>query len=419
MGGQIFISYRRDDAAWAAGRLFDVLSDHFGSDRIFIDVDSLDAGIDFVEAIRESVGSCDVLIAVIGERWLTSLDKQGRRRVDNSEDFVRLEIATALQRGIRVIPVLVEGVSMPRSDDLPDDLKSLVRRGALELSHNRFKADSERLTGAVERALEAASAESDRRGGEEQRLAEQSERGEKGRAEIERRRRDENNRVETERRKSREKAPLGWIWLIRAWLQTSKGRGTLVTCVCVAILAAALVVMLSRRPYPSPTPVPTATPGPGQRLPIPPPAGIGTLTIPNLQGTTVVEVYSQDSAGDYTWRKGYAGTLSPDVTSLQVPAGIYKLKLAKANCFLENIEVKNGQSRDILLGAISFPSIGRTLEVYSQDSEGDYTWRKGYAGTLSPDVTSLQVPAGTYKLKFANHFRENIEVKPGEETVIK
>lgn len=147
MDGQIFLSYRRDDSAASAGRLYDHLKGRFASNHIFMDVDNLDAGTDFVEVIGESVGSCDVLIAVIGKRWLISSDEEGRRRLHNPEDFVRVEIATALKRDIRVIPVLVEGASMPRSGDLPDDLKSLVRRNALEVSHTRFRADSERLIG--------------------------------------------------------------------------------------------------------------------------------------------------------------------------------------------------------------------------------------------------------------------------------
>jgi hypothetical protein len=82
-----------------------------------------------------------VLIAVIGEDWLSSSDQEGQRRLDNPEDFVRIEIATALKRDIRVIPVLVDGTSMPRATDLPDDLKTLVRRQALQLSHDRFRSD--------------------------------------------------------------------------------------------------------------------------------------------------------------------------------------------------------------------------------------------------------------------------------------
>jgi len=104
--GKIFISYRRDDSSSSAGRLYDRLITHFPSNQIFMDVDNLDPGVDFVKAIEESVGSCDVLIAVIGRRWFS--DEEGRRRLDNSEDFVRIEIATALKRGIRVIPVLAK-----------------------------------------------------------------------------------------------------------------------------------------------------------------------------------------------------------------------------------------------------------------------------------------------------------------------
>ena len=89
MSGQIFISYRRDDTAYPAGRLYDRLSAHFPSNQIFIDVDSIDPGEDFVKMIKKTVGSCDVLIAVIGKGWLTSCDQEGQRRLDNPEDFVR------------------------------------------------------------------------------------------------------------------------------------------------------------------------------------------------------------------------------------------------------------------------------------------------------------------------------------------
>ena len=110
-----------------------------------MDVDTIEPGSDFVEAIEKSVGSCDVLIAVIGKHWLTSSDEKRRRRIDNPDDFVRLEIATALKHDIRVIPVLVDGASMPRLRDLPDNLKLLANRNALKVTQDRFRSDSERL----------------------------------------------------------------------------------------------------------------------------------------------------------------------------------------------------------------------------------------------------------------------------------
>jgi hypothetical protein len=156
MSGQIFISYRRGDASYPAGHLYERLSAHFAHHQIFMDIDNLEPGIDFVEAIQKSVSACDVLIAVIGKRWLSASDEEGKRRLDHPGDFVRIEIGTALKRGIRVIPVLLEGALMPQAGELPEDLKALVRRQALTISHDRFRDDSERLIGAVDRALEAA-----------------------------------------------------------------------------------------------------------------------------------------------------------------------------------------------------------------------------------------------------------------------
>src|SRR5271165_46551 len=154
MSGQIFISYRREESRWSARSLRDRLIQRFDRRQIFMDVDSVGLGEDFVKAIEETVGSCDVLIAVIGAHWLTSTDEQGGRRLDNPEDFVRMEIATALRRDIRVIPVLVDGASMPRSTDLPDDLKGLVRRNALQISQTSFSGDCQRLVAAISQVLE-------------------------------------------------------------------------------------------------------------------------------------------------------------------------------------------------------------------------------------------------------------------------
>ena len=117
-----------------------------------MDIDTIDPGLDFVEAIQEAVGSCDALLAVIGRQWLTSADVSGHRRLDNPEDFVRLEITTALERRIRVIPVLIGGVSMPRSTELPDVLQPLARRQALVVG-DHFHPDVDRLIAALETVL--------------------------------------------------------------------------------------------------------------------------------------------------------------------------------------------------------------------------------------------------------------------------
>jgi len=151
--GRIFISYRREETAYPAGWLFDRLADHFGVSKIFKDVDSIEPGDDFVETIRLAVGSCEVLLALIGDEWLTIAAADGGRRLDDPNDFVRLEIEAALSRGVRVIPILVEGARMPRADELPDSLAGLVRRQALELSPSRFDADLARLLKVLDRTL--------------------------------------------------------------------------------------------------------------------------------------------------------------------------------------------------------------------------------------------------------------------------
>jgi tetratricopeptide (TPR) repeat protein len=172
MSGQIFISYRRQESGWSARSLHDRLCREFNPDQIFMDLDAIALGEDFVDSIETTVAICDVLIAVIGNNWLTSKDERGGRRLDNPEDFVRREIGTALKRKIRVIPVLVDGALMPRADDIPEDLKPLVRRNALSVTTTSFEGDCQRLAGAIRQVLEKAAA--DQR--EKERLeAEQSE----------------------------------------------------------------------------------------------------------------------------------------------------------------------------------------------------------------------------------------------------
>jgi hypothetical protein len=156
MSGQIFISYRREESRWSARSLHDRLCRNFDPKQIFMDIDAIALGEDFVKSIEATVAKCDVLIAVIGNNWLTSKDDHGDRRLDNPDDFVRMEIGAALKREISVIPVLVDAALMPRATDLPEDLKSLVRRNALRITDTSFDGDCQRLAAAIRLVLEKA-----------------------------------------------------------------------------------------------------------------------------------------------------------------------------------------------------------------------------------------------------------------------
>ena len=150
--GRIFISYRREETAYPAGWLYDRLADRYRG-QVFKDVDSIELGDDFVEVITRAVGSCDVLLALVGDQWLTITDEDGRRRLDDPDDFVRLEIEAALTRNVRVIPILVDGARLPRAEELPPSMAGLVRRQALELSPARFDFDTSRLLKVLDKTL--------------------------------------------------------------------------------------------------------------------------------------------------------------------------------------------------------------------------------------------------------------------------
>ena len=148
---KIFISYRRDDADEAAGRLSDHLVNQFGQDSVFMDVDGIAPGRDFRKVIEETLTNCDVLLGVMGRNWLDIKDESGHRRLDNESDFVRLEIASALRRDIPVIPVRVQGASVPKPDSLPPDLKDFSYRNAVELTHERWNSDVQLLVEKMRR----------------------------------------------------------------------------------------------------------------------------------------------------------------------------------------------------------------------------------------------------------------------------
>jgi hypothetical protein len=150
----IFISYRHDDtAAGHAGRLHADFVRHYGSDRVFMDV-KIPPGADFVETLKTTVGSCSVLLAVIGRNWLTLTDAAtGKRRLDNPKDWVRIEIATALARNIWVIPILAHEGKMPGAEALPNNLKPLARRNAYEIRASHWDDDIAKLIKSIDDEL--------------------------------------------------------------------------------------------------------------------------------------------------------------------------------------------------------------------------------------------------------------------------
>ena len=146
----IFISYRRADASWPARWLAGQLGGQFGAGVVFQDVDSIQPGDDFAAEIEAAVGACSVLLALIGPHWLTAEGEAGRQ-LDDPQDWVRLEIEAAIKRGVRVIPVLVDGARMPAADQLPPSLQGLARRQSMTLSPASL--DISRLLSVLETAL--------------------------------------------------------------------------------------------------------------------------------------------------------------------------------------------------------------------------------------------------------------------------
>lgn len=146
---KIFLSYRRDDSSGHAGRLYDRLTQAFGRKNTFFDIDAIPPGTEFSARIKQAVGMCDVLVVVIGKNWLKGTHKDPYHRIEDPEDFVRIEVQTALERDIKVIPVLVAGAKMPLKSELPQPLNSLAGLQAMEVSDLRFPADSESLIAAI------------------------------------------------------------------------------------------------------------------------------------------------------------------------------------------------------------------------------------------------------------------------------
>jgi hypothetical protein len=143
--GAVFISYRREDAAGEARALFNHLVATLGKNSVFMDVDNIALGRDFRQILQENLATCDLMLALIGKGWVDAKNQSGRRRLEDPDDFIRLEIASALKRNIPVTPVLLQGAHMPAAEQLPEDLRDFTYRNGFELSHNRWESDVQEM----------------------------------------------------------------------------------------------------------------------------------------------------------------------------------------------------------------------------------------------------------------------------------
>lgn len=148
---RIFVSYRRSDSITITGRIYDRLVDAFGEQHVFKDVDDIPVGVDFRAVLNREVSSADVLLVIIGKEWVNASDEQGRRRLDDPNDFVRIEAEHGLSRkAMLTIPVLVHGASMPSASDLPESLRELAfRNAAIVRDDPDFRRDMGRLVDQI------------------------------------------------------------------------------------------------------------------------------------------------------------------------------------------------------------------------------------------------------------------------------
>jgi hypothetical protein len=153
---RLFLCYRREDTQDAAGRLHDRLIGAYGSGRVFMDIDSVPLGADFVEHVTTQIARCSAVVVMIGKRWLTIKDRK-RRRLDYEDDLVRAEVRAALQKSIPVIPIVVQNASMPRADDLPEDIRPLARRNGIQLRPDHWKEGVDRLLKELDKVMKASS----------------------------------------------------------------------------------------------------------------------------------------------------------------------------------------------------------------------------------------------------------------------
>ena len=165
---RIFISYRREDSRWTAGRLYQHLALHFGKSNVFKDIDTIEPGEPFAKAIQRAIGRCDLLLAVIGRQWLTAADARGQRRLDDPKDWHRRELETAIDQEKALFAVLVDGAAMPREEELPGKLKTLAEYAAftiVEPLKYSFQGLVDGIENVARRKAEAEEGEGEGEGG--------------------------------------------------------------------------------------------------------------------------------------------------------------------------------------------------------------------------------------------------------------
>lgn len=229
MAGNIFINYRRGDDPGFTQALFSRLEQAFPSESLFMDVDNIAPGLDFMQVLNDEVARCDVLIAVIGKNWLEAADESGERRLDNPEDFVRIEIESALAQKKRVIPVLVNDAKMPRSTELPEGLRPFARCNAVRLTHDRFRADTQGLIKALEDVLSEAEAARKAEDDAGRRKAKEQEKAEAERLRQERREQSRQRKAKPPGERTR---LVRWI----AWLPSEINWQIPIALVAIALL---------------------------------------------------------------------------------------------------------------------------------------------------------------------------------------
>ncbi len=273
--GKIFICYRRDDSQHQAGRIYDRLAAKFGEGNVFFDVDAIPFAVKFPERIQTAIAECDVLLALIGEHWLDAHDNIGNRRLENPDDYVRLEIEEALRQGVATVPVLLDRASMPSKDDLPPACRVLADVNAPPVrAGSDFKHDVDRLLESIGIVIVAR---------EGQRAEEQGrlDRERKSREQAERQRQHNENRqlreLEAAQRAGRRRAAVARVI---AGLRSKFSNKLLVVALAVVAIVALIYTEL---PEPKPQP-PPSTPVRVPSAPVPAARTVGENTITNSIG---------------------------------------------------------------------------------------------------------------------------------------